>query len=117
MLAKRTVNGTDDVLKAQPGAIENFVACDLPGFADFAEQLPAEKQKVGKEGTRWWGGMTYQQSVTALRDGDMSGVAASDKLLEEMETLVPVSQSWRTHNSVVGCARTCHSTSQAIPTA
>jgi hypothetical protein len=46
--------------------------------------------------------MTYQQSINALRDGDMSGVAASDKLLTEMEALVPVSQSWRTHNSVVG---------------
>jgi hypothetical protein len=46
--------------------------------------------------------MTYQQSVTALRYGDMADVAVSDKLLAEMETLVPVSQSWRTHNSVVG---------------
>ncbi len=102
MLEKKTVSGTDDVLKAQPSAIENFVVCDLPGFADFANQLPTEKQKVGKEGTRWWGGMTYRQSVAALRDGDLVGVAASDKLLAEMETLVPMSQSWRTHNSVVG---------------
>ncbi len=102
MFEKTTLNGTDEVLKAQPGATENFVVCELPGFADFADQLPTEKQKVGKEGARWWGGMTYQQSVKALRDGDMAGVAASDKLLAEMETLVPVSQSWRTHNSVVG---------------
>jgi len=102
MLEKSTLNGTDEVLKAQPNAIENFVVSDLPGFADFADQLPAEKQRVGKAGTQWWGGMTYRQSVTALRYGDMAGVAASDKLLAEMETLVPVSQSWRTHNSVVG---------------
>jgi hypothetical protein len=58
----------DEVLEAQPGATEHFVVCDLPGFADFAEQLPAEKQRVGREGARWWGGMTYRQSVTALRD-------------------------------------------------
>ena len=32
----------------------------------------------------------------------MAGVAASDKLLAEMEALVPVSQSWRTFNSVIG---------------
>ena len=102
MLEKSTLNGTDEVLKAQANAIENFVVCDLPGFADFADQLPTEKQRVGKEGARWWGGMTYQQSVAALRYGDMAGVAASDKLLAEMETLVTVSQSWRTHNSVVG---------------
>jgi hypothetical protein len=76
------------------------VVCDLPGFAGFADQLPSEKQRAGS--TRWWGGMAYQQSVAALRYGDMAGVAASDKLLAEMETLVPVSQSWRAHNSVVG---------------
>jgi hypothetical protein len=102
MWEKHTLNGTDVVLTAQANAIENFVVCDLPGFADFADQLPTEKKNVGKEGTRWWGGMTYQKSVTALRNGDMAGVPASDKLLAEMETLVPVSQSWRTHNSVVG---------------
>jgi hypothetical protein len=102
MLEKSTLHGTDEVVKAQPGAIEHFVVCDLAGFADFAGQLPTEKRRVGKEGTRWWGGMAYQKSVTALRYGDMAGVPASDKLLAEMETLVPVSQSWRTHNSVVG---------------
>ena len=75
MLENSTLNGTDEVLTAQPNAIENFVICDLPGFADFADQLPTEKQTVGKEGARWWGGMTYQQSVSALRYGDMAGVA------------------------------------------
>ena len=113
MLEQKTVEGTDEVLTAQPSAIENFVICDLPGFADFADQLPTEKKNVGKEGTRWWGGMTYQQSVAALRYGDMAGVAASDKLLAEMETLVPVSQSWRTHNSVVGM---CPDVPQSCPT-
>src|SRR6266699_6056288 len=32
----------------------------------------------------------------------MTGVAASDKLLAEMESLVPVSKSWRPHDSVIG---------------
>jgi hypothetical protein len=85
MLEKNTLNGTDVVLTAQANAIENFVVCDLPGFADFADQLPTENKNVGKEGTRWWGGTTYQKSVTALRNGDMAGVPASDKLLAEME--------------------------------
>jgi hypothetical protein len=102
MFEKRTLKGTDEVLSVQRGAIENFVVCDLPGFADYADQLPIEKRVVGEEGTKWWGGMTYDQSVAAVRDGDTAGVAASDKLLKEMETLVPVSQSWRTFNSVVG---------------
>jgi hypothetical protein len=43
MLEKSTLNGTGEVLKAQPDAIENFVVCNLPGFADFADQLPPEK--------------------------------------------------------------------------
>ena len=102
MFEKKTLKGTDEVLSVQRGAIENFVVCDLPGFADYADQLPIEKRAVGEEGTKWWGGMTYDQSVAAVRCGDTAGVAASDKLLSEMETLVPVSQSWRTFNSVVG---------------
>ena len=65
MLEKNTLSGTDVVLTAQANAIENFVVCDLPGFADFADQLPTEKQRVGKEGTRWWGGMT----LPAIRGG------------------------------------------------
>ena len=51
MWEKHTLNGTDVVLTAQANAIENFVVCDLPGFADFADQLPTEKKNVGKEGT------------------------------------------------------------------
>ena len=102
MFEKKTLKGTDEVLSAQRGAMENSVVCDLPGFAEYADQLPTEKRAVGEEGTKWWGGMTYDQSVAAVRCGDTAGVAASDKLLREMETLVPVSQSWRTFNSVVG---------------
>ena len=30
----------DAVLDEQPRAKENFVLCDLPGFADFADQVP-----------------------------------------------------------------------------
>ena len=102
MFEKKTLKGTDEVLSVQRGAMENFVVCDLPGFADYADQLPIEKRAVGEEGTKWWGGMTYDQSVAAVRCGDTAGVAASDKLLSEIETLLPVSQSWRSFNSVVG---------------
>ena len=102
MFEQRTLEGTDEVLRTQRNATENFVICDLPGFAAFADRLPSEKRGAGKEGSQWYGGMTYDQSVAAVRCGDTAGVAASDKLLSEMESLMPVSQSWRTFNSVVG---------------
>jgi hypothetical protein len=102
MFLKTTLEGTEAVLRAQPNAIENFVVCDLPGFADFADQLAPESRTIGKERIRWCGGMTYEQSLAAVRSGDLTGVAASDKLLGELEALVPVSKSWRTFNSVVG---------------
>ncbi len=99
MLEQRSLKATEAVLTIQPKAIENFVVCDLPGFAAFADRLPTDK-RAGSE--QWWGGMTYDQSLLALRHGDLSGVAASDKLLREMEALIPVSRSWRSVNSVIG---------------
>ena len=99
MLEQKTFKATDAVLSGQPKAIENFVICDLPGFAQFADQLPCNK-RIGSE--QWWGGMTYDQSLRALRHGDLSGVAASDALLREMEALIPVSRSWHSIDSVVG---------------
>ena len=44
----------------------------------------------------------FEQSVDAVRYGDVSAVAASDRLLAEMEGFAPVSHSWRTIDSVVG---------------
>jgi hypothetical protein len=99
MLEQRTLKATEAVLSIQPRAIENFVVCDLPGFAQFADRLPGIK-RVGSD--QWWGGMTYEQSLLALQQGDMSGVAASDALLREMEALIPVSRSWRSIDSVTG---------------
>jgi hypothetical protein len=99
MLEQRTLKATEAVLRTHPKAIENFVVCDLPGFAVFADRLPANK-RGGSE--QWWGGMTYDQSLLAVRQGNLSGVAASDALLREMEALIPVSCSWRSFDTVVG---------------
>jgi hypothetical protein len=102
MLEIKRLKATDQVLQEQRKAIESFVVCDLPGFAEFADRFPRRKRAAGGDRTQWCGGMTYDQSLAALRHGDESGVAASDKLLSEMEALIPVSRSWRTLNSVVG---------------
>ncbi len=116
MLEIKRLNANEEVLREQRNAVENFVVCDLPGFAEFSDRLPTDRRTAGTGRKRWWGGMTYDQSVAALRYGDQSGVIASDRLLRDMEALVPVSRSWRTINSVAGMSRTCRSTSQAIPT-
>ena len=102
MFEIKRLQATGEVLREQQKAIENFVVCDLPGFAEFAEQVPTDRRVASADRTQWWGGMTYDQSIAALRYGDQSGVAASDKLLSDMEALVPVSRSWRTMNSVIG---------------
>src|SRR5215211_2489773 len=102
MIQSTTLTATEVVLKEQRRAEENFVLCDLPGFAEYADRLPPEKRTADDQRIRWYGGMTYDRSIEAVRSGDLTGVAASDKLLGEMESLAPVSHSWRTLNSVVG---------------
>jgi hypothetical protein len=99
MIQKIALKGTEAVTS---GASENFVLCDLPGFADFADQIPIGKRSANDARREWYGGMGCDQSIEAVRRGDASGVAASDRLLAEMETLVPVSKSWCTVDSVTG---------------
>jgi hypothetical protein len=102
MIQTLKLNGTESVLEEQPKAKENFIVCDLPGFAEFAERVPSERRATNQGAKKWFGGMSFEQSVDAVRSGDVSGVAASDRLLAEMEGLAPVSHSWRTIDSVVG---------------
>ena len=102
MIQTLRLNGAESVLEEQPKAKENFVLCDLPGFAELAERVPKEKRATSESAKKWCGGMSYDQSVNAVRFGDVSAVAASDRLLSEMEGLAPVSRSWRTIDSVVG---------------
>ena len=117
MIQTMGLKGTEAVRDEQPRAKENFVLCDLPGFAEFADRVSEEKRAASETRKDWYGGMSYDRSVEAVRCGDLTGVAASDKLLGEMVSLVPVSQSWRAVDSVVGMCRTCRSICQAIRTA
>lgn len=73
---------------------ERLAVCDIPGLAEFAAD-------VSFNGS-WYGRMNATESLAALRDGDLSGVAASDKFLTDIETLVPMSQAWRTIDAMVG---------------
>jgi hypothetical protein len=47
--------------------------------------------------------MDYDACIKAVRNGDLSGVAKSDKFLRDVEALVPVSRQWATIHSVAGC--------------
>jgi hypothetical protein len=75
MFEIKRLKATDEVLREQRKTIENSVVCDLPGFADFANQVPRDRRVAGTDRTQWWGGMTYDQSVAALRHGDEAGEA------------------------------------------
>jgi hypothetical protein len=102
MIHTTTLPGTEAVLSAQPRARENFVLCDLPGFAEFADRVPSQKRTGSAVRNGWYGGMSYDRSIEAVHSGDVAGVAESDRLLAEMEALLPVSKSWRIANSVIG---------------
>jgi hypothetical protein len=102
MIQTMTLPGAEAVLRVQARAKENFVVCDLPGFAEFADRVPGERRSDNDQRKDWYGGLSFDQSIEAVRSGDMTGVAASDKLLADMESLLPVSKSWRTCDSVVG---------------
>jgi len=100
MIQTIALKATEAVLSVQRSAKENFVLLDLPGFAEFADRLPIGKRNDTRN--QWYGGMSFDQSIEAVRRGDMAGVAASDRFLAEMESLLPVSKSWRTLDSVTG---------------
>jgi hypothetical protein len=102
MIYKATLSATEPALNVQPEAREHFVLCDLPGLAEFAERVPQSKRACDASTLKWCGGMSYERSLAAVRRGDWGGVAARDRLLAEMEALVPVSKAWRTFNSVTG---------------
>ncbi len=57
MIQKITLPGTDAVRNVQPGAKENFVVCDLPGFAEFADQVPRAKRWADAAEMKWYGGI------------------------------------------------------------
>jgi hypothetical protein len=102
MIQTITLPGTEAVLTVQARAKENFVLCDLPGFAEFADRVPRDKRSDDEQRKQWYGGLSYEHSLAAVHCGDLGGVATSDKLLADMESLMPVSKTWRTFDSVIG---------------
>ena len=81
-----------------------FAICDLPGFAALAESVPDDNgaRHCCRAGRKWSGNKEYNTSLAQVRAGDLSGVAASDALLDKIEAESFLSPVWRTRLDVVG---------------
>lgn len=87
------------------GAREAFAICDLPGFAALADSVPMNPRRTDtRANNRWRGSKDWDVSVQQVREGDLSGVAASDKLLESIEAQTLMTKVWRNRLDVVGGA-------------
>lgn len=87
-----------------PGSRETFTICDMSGFAQVAEAIPASNgERRGTTATNAWSGSkAYDVSLAQCRTGDLSAVPASDKILSDIEYQVPMTQMWQTRFDVVG---------------
>jgi hypothetical protein len=86
------------------GGTDYFAVCDMAGFAELAASVPAEQseRKSASRGDSWSGGKRYDVALEQVRSGDLSGVAASEQLLDKLEAEQFVSPVWRNRLDVVG---------------
>jgi hypothetical protein len=82
---------------------DQIAVTDLSGFADWIEALP-ETAHTRSVDRAWCGGMDYRAARSAVRHGDMAGVAASDALLARFESDLHPTAAWRTIPAVAGGA-------------
>jgi hypothetical protein len=72
-------------------------------FATLAETAGnAETSRRNKCGGAWYGNKDFATALRQMRDGDLSGVAASDKIMDAIELDAPMTQAWRVTSDVVG---------------
>lgn len=83
-----------------------FAICDLSGFAALADAVPADNENREKCTSKynWTGNKDYNTSVEQVRNGDLSGVAASDEIMSRIEADSFLSPVWRNRLDVVGDA-------------
>jgi hypothetical protein len=82
-------------------SMDRFLVCDMAGFAEAANTSRNSSYGGGGAGD-WYGGMSFDQSLTAVRQGDTSSVAASEAMLSRLEDMVFVSTGYVVRNDVVG---------------
>lgn len=92
------------VCKSYPSARDVVLVCDLPGLAQYASGVHRDNHSRAAccAGRDWYGNKNYNTSVEQIRSGDLSGVAASDALMEKLELSAPLSHAWRIVHDVVG---------------
>jgi hypothetical protein len=84
------------------GGTDYFAVCDMQGFAELADKVTGYKRTSCNAGNSWYGNKSYDTSLNQVRNGDLSGVAASEMLLDKLETEQFVSPVWRNRLDVVG---------------
>ena len=83
---------------------DTFLIGDIGSFAARAESVPlGNDSRQGCTARNDWTGKTsYESAIDMTRNGDLRGVAASDKFLTRFEALAPMRGAWRVRDDVVG---------------
>ena len=84
------------------GGRDYFAVCDMAGFAELADKVQGNHRTRVTANNNWTGCKSYATALDQVRNGDLSGVAASEALLEKLETEQYVSPVWRNRLDVVG---------------
>lgn len=90
--------------KGLKGGKDYFAVCDMAGFAELADTVTGYHRSRVTARNAWTGGKAYSTAVDQVRNGDLAGVAASEALLDKLETEQFVSPVWRNRLDVVGGA-------------
>lgn len=84
------------------GGTDYFAVCDMAGFAELAAKVTGYHRNRVTRAADWTGNKDYSTAVDQVRNGDLAGVAASEQLLDKLETEQFVSPVWRNRLDVVG---------------
>jgi hypothetical protein len=84
------------------GGTDYFAVCDMAGFAELADKVTGYQRNRTTTSNSWTGNKDYSTAVDQVRNGDLSGVAASEQLLDKLEAEQFVSPVWRNRLDVVG---------------
>jgi hypothetical protein len=88
--------------KGLKGGTDYFAVCDMAGFVQLADAVTGYKRTSCNSGNEWYGYKDYDTSLEQVRSGDLTGVDASEALLDKLETEQFVSPIWRNRLDVVG---------------
>src|SRR5216684_3966470 len=109
MIQTITLPGTEAVLRVQGRAKENFVVCDLPGFAEFADRVPDKKRSENDQRKDWYGGLTYDRSLRCVAE-TLAELRQATSCWSRWNRLFPYRNPGVRTTRSLACVPTCHST-------